>query len=129
MDAAYPRAAEGLALAPGQHDVRGAAKASDLYAVRVKRAASVVIVWTDYMKHRAELRGFDLSRIEHIVRFGQERYRDTATGRAVAVGRHGTSLVVVPFEQDGESITPVTVHATSRQQVEFRVKSGRFSRE
>jgi hypothetical protein len=38
------------------------------------------------MKYRARLRGFDLDAIESILIFGQERYRDTVTGRVVAVG-------------------------------------------
>ena len=28
------------------------------------------IVWSDYMKNRAELRGFDLSKIEVLLRYG-----------------------------------------------------------
>lgn len=28
----------------------------------------IEIIWTDYMKYRARLRGFDLAKIEHIVR-------------------------------------------------------------
>ncbi len=86
----------------------------------------MTIIWTDYMKYRARLRGFDLDAIESILISGQERYRDTVTGRVVAVGRHGKFLVMVPFEQEGDRITPVTVHATSRQQIRFRLKSGRF---
>ena len=45
------------------------------------------IVWTDYVKYRVRLRGFDLAAIEHIVRHSAERYVDTATGRLIAVGR------------------------------------------
>ena len=89
----------------------------------------MTILWTDYVKYRAELRGFDLARIEHILRYAQERYLDTATGRTIAIGRHGTLLLMVPFEQDGDRITPVTVHATSRKQISFRVKTGRFTHE
>jgi len=35
------------------------------------------IVWTDYMKYRANLRGFDLAKIEDILRYSTERYFDT----------------------------------------------------
>jgi len=38
-----------------------------------------VIIWTDYMKHRAKLRGFVFSKIENILRHSAERYLDTAT--------------------------------------------------
>lgn len=81
------------------------------------------------MRYRAELRGFDLVQIEHIVKYGDERYLDTATGRKVVVGRHDTVLVMVPFDEDGDTLTPVTIHATTRQQVRFRVRSGRFRHE
>lgn len=37
-----------------------------------------VIIWTDYMKYRAELRGFELSKVENILRHSVERYLDTA---------------------------------------------------
>jgi len=87
------------------------------------------IVWTDYVKYRVGLRGFDLVTIEHIVRHSAERYVDTATGRYVAVGRHDRRLVMIPYERESETVTPVTIHATSRQQINSRVKSGRFRHE
>ena len=86
-----------------------------------------MIVWTEYMKYRAGLRGFDLSLVEKILRFSEERYYDTGTGRKVVVGRHGELLVMIPYEQTGDDIVPVTIHATTRQQINFRLKSGRFS--
>lgn len=89
----------------------------------------IEIVWTDYVQHRARLRGFDLARIEHIVRYSPERYFDAATGRAVAVGRHGDTLVAVPYEAGDRTLTPVTVHATTRQQISFRLRTGRFTNE
>jgi hypothetical protein len=89
----------------------------------------VEIVWTDYIQHRARLRGFDLAKIEQIVRYSPERYLDTVTGRAVAVGRHDDVLIVVPYEASGRSLTPITVHATTRQQISFRLKTGRFTNE
>ncbi len=85
-----------------------------------------MIVWTDYVKYRAELRGFDLLVVEKILRFGKERYHDTVTGRKVVVGRHGGLLVMIPYEQTDHDIIPVTIHATTRQQVNFRLRSGRF---
>jgi hypothetical protein len=81
------------------------------------------------MKYRTQLRGFDLAEIESILRYGTERYLDTSTGRKVAVGKHREKLVMIPFEQDGESLTPVTVHKTSRQQINFRISDGRFIHE
>jgi RNA:NAD 2'-phosphotransferase (TPT1/KptA family) len=85
-----------------------------------------MVIWTEYFKHRARLRGFDLAIIEQIVRFSEERYFDTATRRMVAVGRHGSRLVMIAYEQEGETMTPVTIHATTRQQITFRLRTGRF---
>jgi hypothetical protein len=84
------------------------------------------VIWTDYVKYRAQLRGFDLPSIEQIVRFSEERYFDVATQRMVVVGRHGAGLVMVPYEQEGETVTPITIHSTTRQQISFRLRTGRF---
>ena len=85
------------------------------------------IIWTEYLKYKANLRGFDLQNIEEIVRYSTERYYDTSTDRWVAIGKEGKILVMVPHEiSEHESITPITIHATTRQQVNYRVKSGRF---
>ena len=87
------------------------------------------VFWSDYMQYRLRLRGFNLATVERIVRYSGERYRDTVTGRLVAVGRHDERLIVIPYERSGETLTPVTVHVTNRQQINFRVKSGRFANE
>jgi len=84
------------------------------------------IRWTSYLKFRAELRGFDLATLEGILRNSSERYTDSATSRRVAVGKHRNTLVVIPYELEGNTAVPVTVHATSRQQIAYRLKSGRF---
>ena len=89
----------------------------------------IEIVWTDYMKYRARLRGFDLAKIEHIVRYSGERYVDTVTGRLITVGRLDDVLVMIPCETEQGSIMPVTIHATTRQQINFRLKTGRFINE
>jgi len=84
------------------------------------------IIWTDYMLYRAQLRGYDLATIEQIVRFSGERYFDTATQRMVAIGRHVGQLVMIPYEQEAETVTPVSIHATTRQQIHLRLQTGRF---
>ena len=91
--------------------------------------AKARVVWTDYMRYRAELRGFDLARIEELVRYSQERYMDSATRRLIAVGRCANHLIMVPFEAEQGMIRPVTAHVTTRAQIDARVKSGRFSHE
>ena len=54
-----------------------------------------------------------------------QRYYDTATDWLVVIGKHASILVVIPHEIDDENnITPITIHATSRQQINYRVKGG-----
>ena len=89
----------------------------------------MIFIWTSYIEYRARLRGFDLVKIESIVRYSTERYIDADTGRRVAIGHHDNQLVVVPYEVHQDSITPITIHATTRQQVRFRVKTGRYTLE
>lgn len=86
----------------------------------------MIVVWTDYIMYKAKLRGFDLAVIEKIVKFSSERYFDIATGRRVAVGKHENKLVIIPYETEVNSITPVTIHVTTRQQLNFRIRTGRF---
>jgi len=54
---------------------------------------------------------------------------DTATNRPVVVGRCGKTLVLVPYEATENVVTPITIHATTRQQIEFRINAGRFVHE
>jgi hypothetical protein len=84
------------------------------------------ISWTEYLRYRAQLRGFELAAIEQIVLSSEERYFDTATHRMVAIGRDGAHLVVIPYDQEGDRITPVTIHSTTRQQINVRLRTGRF---
>jgi hypothetical protein len=86
-----------------------------------------MIIWTDYMRYRTRLRGYDLKEVEKIIRFSSERYLDEATGRRLVVGRHGKTLVLIPIELRGEDVVPVTIHRTTRQQITSRLRSGRFS--
>ncbi len=90
---------------------------------------SKICVFTDYFKFRAELRGFDLIKVENIVRYSQERYFDTETQRIVAVGEHGNRLVMIPYEESDTEITPITIHASTRQQIKFRLNTGRLTYE
>lgn len=92
----------------------------------MEQSEESTIIWTDYFKYRVELRGFELSKIENILRHSTEKYSDTVTHRLIAVGRHGDRLVMIPYEKQGSEIIPVTVHATTRQQINFRIKTGRF---
>jgi hypothetical protein len=87
------------------------------------------IVWTDYMKYRLSLRGYDLATVEQILRYSSERHVDMVTGRVVAIGRNEKLIVMIPYELKGRTLTPVTIHATSRQQINSRIKSGRFKNE
>lgn len=86
-------------------------------------------IFTEYLKFRAELRGFDLVQIEHILRYSTERYFDTETHRVVAVGEQGNKLVMIPYEESETEIIPITIHATTRQQIKFRLTTGRLTYE
>ncbi len=85
--------------------------------------------FSEYLKYRAETRGYDLDKIEDILRFSTERYLDTITNRMIAIGRHDKRLVMIPYEISENSIKPVTIHSTSRQQINFRLKTGRLKNE
>jgi hypothetical protein len=89
----------------------------------------ITIIWTEYLKYRSNLRGFDIQKIEDILRYSDEKYFDNATYRMVAVGNHNNQLVMIPYEKSSNNeIIPVTIHATSRQQINYRLKSGRFTK-
>lgn len=45
------------------------------------KLARLMIHWTDYLKYRAALRGFELEKLEVIIRHSTERYFDTETER------------------------------------------------
>jgi hypothetical protein len=91
--------------------------------------ARKICVFTDYIKFRAELRGFDLIKIENIIRYSHERYFDIETHRGIVVGEHGNRLVMIPYEETETEITPVTIHTTTRQQIKFRLNTGRLTYE
>ena len=95
---------------------------------RLKIRTMPKIVWSDYMKYRAKLRGFSLEKIEEILRYSSEQYFDNGTHRMVVVGKHENRLVIIPYDKDGDTIVPVTIHAITWQQIRFRLKSGRFTK-
>ena len=88
-----------------------------------------MIIWTDYIEYRIALRGFERNRLENILRYSTERYFDRETQRYIVVGRHNDTLVMIAYERNDENITPVTVHAVSRQQIRFRLRTGRLINE
>ncbi|MCP4370482.1 MAG: hypothetical protein GY797_20575 [Deltaproteobacteria bacterium] len=85
------------------------------------------IIFSDYFKYKAQLRGFKLDTLEDILHYSPERYFDTMTHRIIAVGKHDTRLVMIPYEQQNDALSPVTVHAVTRQQITYRLKTGRFT--
>ncbi len=82
---------------------------------------------SDYLSYRARIRTFDLDAIEQIVRYSEERYFDTVTQRMIVIGKHADQLVMIPYEETDETITPVTIHAITRQQIRFRLQTGRLT--
>ena len=95
---------------------------------RLKITAMPTIVWSDYIKYRAKLRRFSLEKIEEILRYSSERYFDNGTHRMVVVGKHDNRLVIIPYDKDDDTIVPVTIHTIARQQIRFRLRSGRFTK-
>jgi hypothetical protein len=87
---------------------------------------SKLCIFTDYLKYRAELRGFDLMQMEHILRYSPERYVDVETHRFIVIGEQGNKLVMIPCAENETAITPITIHATTRQQINFRLSTGRL---
>ena len=87
------------------------------------------ILWNDYVIFRVEKRGLSFAIIEEILRYSSERYFDVSTHRMIAVGRHEDRIVMIPYEIKDDAIVPVTVHATTRQQIKFRLKTGRYEYE
>ena len=87
------------------------------------------IVWTQYMKYLLSLLGYDPAKVENLLRHSAECYMDTVTGRAVVIGRHESLLVMIPYDRDGDTLTPVTIHAITQQQIISRFRSGRLKYE
>ena len=67
-----------------------------------------------------------MTKIQEIVKYSGERYYDTETGRFIAVGKHNNCLVIIPYEYTEDLITPITIHGTTRQQIRFRLATGRY---
>ena len=88
-----------------------------------------MITWTDYLKYRAALRGFELDKLEVIIRHSTERYLDTETGRHVVIGRHNLRLVMIAYDIENDTMIPVTVHTITRQQIRFRLNTRRLIHE
>jgi len=88
-----------------------------------------MITWTDYLKYRAALRGFELDKLEVIIRHSTERYLDTETGRHVVIGRHNLQLVMIAYDIENDTMIPVTVHTITRQQIRFRLNTRRLIHE
>jgi hypothetical protein len=85
------------------------------------------IQWTSYARRRCAQRGFQLDILESLLRTSTERYSDVDTGRRVVVGRHDALLVLIAYETGPEDVlVPVTVHTTTRAQVQARLLRGRY---
>ena len=80
-------------------------------------------------KTKLDFKGFELDLIEDILRFSEERYFDTLTMRYVVIGRYQKSIIMIPYEKNENLLIPITVHTITRQQIKFRIKTGRLYRE
>lgn len=68
-------------------------------------------------------------KIETIIKSSTERYSDTLIVSRFVVGCYDDRLGLIPCETDENYITPVTIHVTTRQQINFRIRTGRFTHE
>ncbi len=84
------------------------------------------IVWTEYMKYRLSLRGYDLATVEQILRYSSERYVDTVTGRVVAIGRHEKLIVMIQYEL--KAITTFSPRMVLKRSSTCNPKVGRGNR-
>ena len=98
-------------LAIGDRDLRVAAILNQwTHHWSHSRVVPPMIYWTDYLK--AELRGFELEKLE--------------VYSAVA---DNLRLVIIPYDIENDTMIPVTVHTTTRQQIRFRLNTRRFIHE
>jgi hypothetical protein len=72
--------------------------------------------------------GLRIIKAEHIIQYSTERYFDIDSSRQIVVGFIDKRLIVIPYEENDNIITPVTIHETDRKQINFRIKNGRFVR-
>ncbi|MCS6936107.1 MAG: DUF4258 domain-containing protein [Candidatus Bipolaricaulota bacterium] len=86
-------------------------------------------IYTTYARRRLQERYISEAWVEEIIVHGV-RYRDTLSGREVAVGRRqylGKERdVMVAFERKGDTIVIVTSSALKESQRERRIQTGRW---
>ncbi len=70
-----------------------------------------------------------MEKAENIIRYSSERYFDIDSSRLIVVGSMDNRLIMIPYEESDNVITPVTIHETDRKQINFRTKTGRFVRQ
>ena len=70
-----------------------------------------------------------MEKAEDILRYSTERYFDIDSARRIAIGSIDNRLILIPYEEKDNVITPVTIHETDRKQINFRTRNGRFERQ
>src|SRR5712692_4153945 len=95
------------------------------------KAGSLAIMHSSRVMTARSYAGDRMDRLSEvsIIRHSSEGYFATETGRSVVVGRHGRKLVMIPYETKRDAIVPVTLHATTRHQITFRLRTARFIHE
>jgi hypothetical protein len=88
------------------------------------------IHYTEYMLDRMAFGNVPQQVVDGILLTAMERYFDSETGRFIAAQRvrfHGRyKRFAVTYEEKGEEITAVTVHAVTKRQLEARMKRQRW---
>jgi hypothetical protein len=68
------------------------------------------IKWTRYFRNRCIQRHFNIEKAENIIRYSSERYFDIDFSRLIVVGSIDNRLILIPYEERDNVITPVTIH-------------------
>jgi hypothetical protein len=88
------------------------------------------IRYSDHLEDRLVLRHIARALPERIIREAQRSFTDTATGYQIAVAtvvyRGADHLMMVAFEETESEIIAVSIHPLNGQDVERKVRNGRW---
>lgn len=87
-------------------------------------------ILTDHLKSRLKLRNISGSIVENIFKESQEFYWDNLRNHHVAVGqaqyKGKMRKMLVAYDKIGNTIEFITVHPITAEEIDQRVKSGRW---
>jgi hypothetical protein len=88
------------------------------------------VQYIDYFLDRLRFRKIPQAVAERVLCEATERYFDVETGRFIAIkevqyGRRKKRLMVA-YEEQGNEVTPITVHAVTKRQVQSKIERLRW---